>query len=273
LLPKRIPLNFYQGKIVWITGASSGIGEALTYELVKQDARVVISARRTDELKRVQAQAGPGKVKIVPLDLEATATFPQAVNDAINAFGHIDMMVHNGGISHRGLAKDTLPEVQRRVMEIDYFSYMELTRLVLPHFLGRKSGHFVAISSVMGKIGTPMRTAYAAAKHAIHGYFDCLRAEVWQDNIKVTVITPGYIRTNVSLNAITATGEKLNKLGKNIGEGYPADKAAIQIVRAIKNGKKEKYVGKNFSKEWMAIHLMRLFPSLAFNVFKKAMPQ
>ena len=111
MLPKRIPLNFYKGKIVWITGASSGIGEALTYELVKQDARVVISARRTDELKRVQAGAGADKVKIVPLDLEATATFPQAVHDAIHAFGHIDVMIHNGGISHRGLAKDTLPEV------------------------------------------------------------------------------------------------------------------------------------------------------------------
>jgi dehydrogenase/reductase SDR family protein 7B len=107
----------------------------------------------------------------------------------------------------------------------------------------------------------------------LHGYFDCLRAEVWKDNIKITVLTPGYIRTNVSMNAVTATGEKLNKLGKNIGKGYPAEKAALQILRAIKNGKKETYIGKPFSEEWMAIHLMRLFPSLAFNVFKKAMPQ
>jgi dehydrogenase/reductase SDR family member 7B len=182
-------------------------------------------------------------------------------------------MIHNGGISHRGLAKDTLPQVQRRVMEIDYFSYMELTRLLISHFHERKTGHFVAMSSVMGKIGTPMRSAYAAAKHALHGYFDCLRAEVWKDNIKVTVITPGYIRTNVSLNAVTASGEKLNKLGKNIGEGYPAEKAAQQILRAIKKGSNEKYIGKHFSKEWMAIHLMRLFPSLAFRVFKNAMPQ
>jgi short-subunit dehydrogenase len=266
-------LNFYSGKTIWITGASSGIGEALTYELAKQGANIIISARRTDELKRVQSQASPANVHILPLDLEATATFEAAVPEAINAFGQIDVMIHNGGISHRGLAKDTLPDVQRRVMEIDYFSYMELTRLLLPHFLQRKSGHFVAISSVMGKIGTPMRSAYAAAKHAVHGYFDCLRAEVWQDNIKVTVITPGYIRTNVSLNAVTATGEKLNKLGKNIGEGYPAEKTAQQILRAIQKGKKEKYVGKSFSKEWMAIHLMRLFPSMAFNVFKKATPQ
>lgn len=273
MLAKQSALDFYTNKIVWITGASSGIGEALTYALARRGAKIIASARRTEELKRVQANAGAENVYMLPLDLEATATFPAITSEAIKAFGHIDLMVHNGGISHRGLAKDTLPEVQRRVMEIDYFSYMELTRLLLPHFLERNSGHFVAISSVMGKIGTPMRSAYAAAKHAIHGYFDCLRAEVWQQNIKVTVITPGYIRTNVSLNAVTATGEKLNKVGKDIGEGYPADKAALQILRAVERGKKEKYVGKSFSQEWMAIHLMRLFPSLAFNVFKKAMPQ
>ena len=178
-------MNFYKGKIAWVTGASSGIGEALTYELVKQGARVIASARRTDELKRVQEQAGPQNVYILSLDLEATATFEAAMAEAIRAFGHIDVMIHNGGISHRGLAKDTLPAVHRRVMEIDYFSYMELTRLLLPHFLERKSGHFVAVSSVMGKIGTPMRSAYAAAKHALHGYFDCLRAEIWQENIKL----------------------------------------------------------------------------------------
>jgi dehydrogenase/reductase SDR family protein 7B len=266
-------LNFYSGKTIWVTGASSGIGEALTYALAKQGAKIIVSARRADELKRVQAQAASANIYVLPLDLEATPTFEAAVAEAIKAFGHIDIMIHNGGISHRGLAKDTLPQVQRRVMEIDYFSYMELTRLLISHFHERKTGHFVAMSSVMGKIGTPMRSAYAAAKHAMHGYFDCLRAEVWKDNIQVTVITPGYIRTNVSLNAVTASGEKLNKLGKNIGEGYPAEKAAQQILRAIKKGSNEKYIGKHFSKEWMAIHLMRLFPSLAFRVFKNAMPQ
>lgn len=266
-------MNFYEGKIVWITGASSGIGEALTYALVKRGACVIASARRIEELRRVQAKGGEKNVYVLPLDLENTPGFEAAVAEAIKAFGHIDIMVHNGGISHRGLAKDTLPSVQRRVMEIDYFSYMELTRLLLPHFMERKSGHFVAISSVMGKIGTPMRSAYAAAKHALHGYFDCLRVEVYADNINVTVITPGYIRTNVSLNAVTATGEKLNKVGKNIGGGYPAERAAGQILRAIEKGRYEKYVGRPFSREWMAIHLMRFFPSIAFRVFRNAMPK
>jgi short-subunit dehydrogenase len=273
LANKYFQLSYFTNKIVWITGASSGIGEALTYELAKQGARIIISARREEELKRVQQQAGASNIYVLPLDLEASATFPAKVQEAINAFSQIDIMIHNGGISQRSTVKDTLPAVQRKVMEVDYFSYIELTRLLLPHLQQRKTGHIVAISSVMGKIGTPMRSAYAAAKHALHGFFDCLRAEVWKDNIKVTLIMPGYIRTQVSMNAVTASGEKLNELGKNIGHGYPANKTAQQILNAIQKGKFEKYVGRPFSQEWMAIHLMRLFPTLAVRVFKNAVPQ
>jgi short-subunit dehydrogenase len=269
----HLHLNFFTNKTAWITGASSGIGEALTYELVRCGARVIISARREEELKRVQQQAGADKVYVLPLDLEANATFEAKVQEAIAAFGQIDIMIHNGGISQRSLVKDTLPAVQRKVMEVDYFSYIELTRLLLPHMQQRKSGNIVAISSVMGKIGTPMRSAYAAAKHALHGFFDCLRAEVYDDNIKVTIIMPGYIRTNVSLNAVTAQGEKLNQLGKNIGSGFPANKTAHQILKAIGRGKFEKYVGRPFSQEWMAIHLMRLFPTMAIKVFRTAVPK
>jgi len=266
-------LSYFNNKTVWITGASSGIGEALTYELAKKGAKLILSARREEELKRVQQQAGAPNIYVLPLDLEAAATFPSKVQEAVSAFGQIDIMIHNGGISQRGTVKDTLPAVQRKVMEVDYFSYIELTRLLLPHMQQRKTGHIVAISSVMGKIGTPMRSAYAAAKHALHGFFDCLRAEVWNDNIKVTLIMPGYIRTQVSLNAVTASGEKLNELGKNIGHGYEAGKTAQQILNAIQKGKFEKYVGRPFSQEWMAIHLMRLFPSMAIKVFKNAVPQ
>jgi short-subunit dehydrogenase len=266
-------LSYFTNKIVWITGASSGIGESLTYELAKQGAKVIISARREEELKRVQQQAGHSNIYVLPLDLEAADTFPAKVQEAIGAFAQVDIMIHNGGISQRSRVKDTLPAVQRKVMEVDYFSYIELTRLLLPHLQQRKTGHVVVISSVMGKIGTPMRSAYAAAKHALHGFFDCLRAEVYKDNIQVTIIMPGYIKTQVSLNAVTASGEKLNQLGKNIGHGYEASKTAQQILNAIRKGKFEKYVGRPFSKEWLAIHLMRLFPTLAIKIFRNAMPE
>ena len=265
-------MNFYNNKVVWITGASSGIGEALSYELVKQGARLIISARRTEELERLRKQAGENNVFILPLDLEATGSFSEKVKEAINAFGHIDIMIHNGGISQRSYVNETLPEVQRRVMEIDYFSYTELTRLLLPHFEQRRSGHWVVVSSVMAKIGTPKRSAYAAAKHALHGYFDCLRAEVWKDNIKVTLVMPGYIRTNITLSSVTGTGEKLKKIAKDIRNGYPVDKAARQILKAVQKGKYEKYIGKPYSKEWMAVFLMRMFPSLTIRILRNAAP-
>ena len=272
LATNTLHLNFFTNKVIWITGASSGIGEALTCKLAQDGAKLIISARREEELKRVQQQCGGANVFILPLDLEASDSFAAKVQQAIAAFGQIDVMIHNGGISQRSYVKDTLPAVQRKVMEVDYFSYIELTRLLLPHWQQRKSGHVVVISSVMGKIGTPLRSAYAAAKHALHGFFDCLRTEVWKDNIKVTLIMPGYIRTQVSLNAVTASGEKLNQVGKNIGHGYPADKTAEQILKAIQKGKYEKYVGRPWSQEWMALHIMRLFPTLAFKVFKNAVP-
>jgi short-subunit dehydrogenase len=267
-------MSFYQNKVVWITGASSGIGEALAYELVRRGAKLIISSRREEELRRVQERSGhPEMIRTLVLDLEKPETLQPAVNNALAAFGQIDIMIHNGGISQRSKVIDTLPEVQRKVMEVDYFSYTELTRLLLPHFQQRRTGHFVVMSSVMGKIGTPLRSAYAAAKHALHGYFDCLRTEVWPFNCKVTIITPGYIRTNVSRNAVTATGAKLNELGRNIGNGYPPDKTARQILKAVEKGKYEKYVGKPFSRERLAILLMRFVPRIAINIFRKAVPE
>ncbi|MBO9636135.1 MAG: SDR family NAD(P)-dependent oxidoreductase, partial [Chitinophagaceae bacterium] len=144
-------MSFYQNKVVWITGASSGIGEALTHELVQQGAKLIISSRREEELKRVQQEsAKPENIRTLVLDLEKTDSLEAAVSNALAAFGHVDIMIHNGGISQRSKVIDTLPEVQRKVMEVDYFSYIELTRLLLPHFEQRKTGHFVVMSSVMG---------------------------------------------------------------------------------------------------------------------------
>ena len=169
----------FNDKVIWITGASSGIGEALAYAFSAGGAKLILSSRRADELERVRlACARPERVKVIPMDLMDHALFGVKTAEAIAAFGQIDVVVHNGGVSQRGLVMETSMEVQRKVMEVDYFSYVALTQTVLPHFVQQKSGQFVVVSSVMGKIGTPMRSAYAAAKHALHGYFDCLRAEV-----------------------------------------------------------------------------------------------
>jgi dehydrogenase/reductase SDR family protein 7B len=252
----------FTGKVIWITGASSGIGEALAYKFSAAGAKLILSSRRERELQRVrEACASPEDVSVLPLDLLDLFSLEDKTVRAISAFGHIDIMVHNGGISQRSTVAETPLEVHRQVMELDYFSYVALSRHLLPHFLARSAGHFVVVSSVMGRIGTPMRSAYAAAKHALHGFFDCLRAEVSASRIKVTILTPGYIRTNISLNAVTADGSPLGIVGTDIGNGLPPGKAADQILRAVKAGKYEAYIGR-FSGERFALLISRAAPSL-----------
>jgi short-subunit dehydrogenase len=260
-------------KVVWITGASSGIGEALAYAFSAAGARLLLSARRTEELERVKAACiNPGNARVLPMDLLDTASFAERVKEAIGAFGQVDILVHNGGVTQRGTVLETELAVQRQVMELDYFSYVALTKAVLPHFIERKSGHFVVMSSVMGKIGTPMRSAYAAAKHALHGFFDCLRAEVSAMGIQVTVLTPGYIQTKISQHAITKDGSALGTTSQNIENGLPVARAAQKILRAIRKGKCEAYIGKT-SMEWVALLLNRLAPSLVMRLAPKFVPK
>ncbi|MEO7120057.1 MAG: SDR family oxidoreductase [Ginsengibacter sp.] len=259
--------NKFRDKIIWITGASSGIGEALAYAFSAEGAKLILSSRRKDELERVRNSCtNVQNAKILPLDLLDTSSLESKTAEAIACFGHIDIMVHNGGISQRSLVVETDIAVQRKVMELDYFSYIIITKALLPHFEERRSGHFVVMSSVMGKVGTPMRSAYAAAKHALHGYFDCLRAEVSPMNIKVTILTPGYIQTNVSMNAVTKDGKPLGTLSKNIASGLTPAQAAKQILKAVAQGSYESYIGK-FSGEKIALWLNRFAPSV---VIKKA---
>jgi dehydrogenase/reductase SDR family protein 7B len=266
-------MSYFKDKVIWITGASSGIGEALTYKLSGEGASLILSSRRPEELERVKKGCvNQGLVRILPLDLAETATLEEKTKAAVALFGHIDIMVHNGGISQRSLVADTQLDVHRRVMEVDYFSYVALTHRLLPYFLERRSGHFVVVSSVMGKLGTPMRSSYAAAKHALHGFFDCLRAEVAAVNIQVTVLTPGYIRTNVSVNAVTADGSRLGTVSQNIDHGLAPDKAADQILRAIAARKKETYIGK-FSLERISLWLQRFFPGIVFKLAPKFAPK
>jgi dehydrogenase/reductase SDR family protein 7B len=263
----------FTDKVIWITGASSGIGEALAYAFSASGAKLILSARRADELERVRvACARPERVKVIPMDLMNHALFGVKSEEAIAAFGQIDILVHNGGISQRGLVLETSMEVQRKVMEVDYFSYVALTQAVLPHFVQRKAGRFVVVSSVMGKIGTPLRSAYAAAKHALHGYFDCLRAEVASFGIGVTVLTPGYIRTNISLHAVTKDGSPLGKASINIEQGLSADKAAVQILRVVGRRKNEAYIGKTGG-DRVALWLSRWAPGVFMRMAPKLIPK
>jgi short-subunit dehydrogenase len=260
-------------KVIWITGASSGIGEALVYELVKKGTRLIISARRKEELERVKGNC-PGlaqvNVRILPLDLNEPSTLQLHTEAAIQFFGHIDILINNGGISQRSLAKETELDVDRRIMEVDYFGALSLTKYLLPHFLTRKSGHFVTVSSVMGKIGTPYRTGYAAAKHALHGFFDSLRAELWKDSrdIHVTMICPGWINTNLSIAALLGDGSPQNKKDDTHKKGMHPAKFARKMIRAIENKKREVYIGG--AKEVFAIYVDRYMPGLFSKIVRNA---
>ncbi len=258
-------------KVIWITGASSGIGEALAYVLAKKGARLILSARRKEELERVKGNCSASiqpNIRILPLDLSKADTLQLSTEAAVQLFGHIDILINNGGISQRSLAKETKLHVDREIMEIDYFGTIALTKYLLPHFLKRRLGHFVITSSVMGIIGTPYRSGYAAAKHALHGFFDSLRAEVYKENIFVTLICPGWIRTNVTINALTGDGSKLNKMDKTTDHGLSAERCAKEIVKAIEKRKEEVYIGG--AKEVFAVYLKRFFPGLFSKTVRKA---
>lgn len=254
-------------KVVWITGASSGIGEAMAVAASAAGAKLVLSARREAELQRVKAAcANPARVAVLPLDLtdfdaETTARAAAAF------FGPIEVLVNNAGISQRSTVLDTDMAVYRRIFELDFFACVALTKALLPGMVAAKAGHIVTISSVVGYVGTPLRSGYAAAKHALHGFYDALRAEVWREGVQVTLICPGFIRTNVSLNAITGDGGAHGLMDNGQLNGMPADECARQIWAAVAADKEEVLVG---AKEALFVRLKRYLPGLMSYAIKRA---
>ena len=247
----------FSGQVVWITGASSGIGEAAALAFAREGARLVLSSRRPAELERVRrACERPDEHVVVPLDLARSEKFPAIVADVLARCRKIDVLVNNGGVSQRALVADATLEVERAMMEVDYFGPVALTKAVLPAMRTQRSGRIVVVSSVMGYVGTPGRSTYAAAKHALHGYFDSLRAEVWREGIGVTLVCPGYVKTAISDNAVGPRGEKHGQTDGTHETGISAESCAAAIVRAIASGREEIYVGR----ETYAIYVMRFFP-------------
>lgn len=257
-----------KASVVWITGASSGIGEALVKAYHQDGWKVIISSRKREALEKVKATCQNSEtIYILPLDLADSSQFSEIVAEAVKAFGHIDLLINNGGISQRSLALETRLEVDRRIMEIDFFGTIALSKAILPHFVSRKSGHFGVVSSLVGKFGSPYRSSYAAAKHALHGFFDSLRAEIYKENIGVTMICPGFIRTNVSINALTADGTPLNEMDNAQDKGMSPEDCAQAIKKALDRKKEEVLIG---GKEVLAVYLKRFFPRVFSKLIRKA---
>jgi dehydrogenase/reductase SDR family protein 7B len=266
-LPSGRKDNFFSNKTIWITGASSGIGEQLAYDLSDFGATLILSARRVAALETVKGKCkgANNKIFIVPLDLAQHDTLPKVAQEVIAEHGKIDILINNGGISQRAFAVDTSFDVDKRIMDVNYFGTIALTKAVLPNMIQHQHGQILNITSVVGKIGIPKRTAYSASKHAIHGFMNALRAEVAQHDINVINVCPGYVKTNVSHNALTGKGFSNNKQDKNIENGMTVQYVSSRVLNALRKRREEVYIGK---KEVLAIYIMRLFPKLFFKIAK-----
>lgn len=262
----------FKGKIVWITGASSGIGEAVAYEMAKEGACLILSARREVELERVktvciQLGASEGDVLVLPLDVTDEVIMPDVVATAHSFRGRIDMLYNNAGISQRSLCVDTDMATYRRLFEVDVFGQIALTKQILPIMLAQGEGHIAVTASVAGKIGVQQRTGYCAAKHAMMGFFDALRAEVSKDGVFVTTITPGYIKTAISENAITGDGKAFGKMDDNIKDGMEVSACARRIMKGFHARRREIAVGEG--KEMQALWLKRFLPDTLFKMVER----
>ncbi len=259
----------YKGKVVWITGASSGIGEEIAKNFAAKGAKLVLSSRRKAELERVKSACNlpDEEILVLPLDLANHAEMDEKASKIIQHFGKIDVLVNSGGISQRSMVIDTDMEVYKRLVDIDYLGTVAVTKAVLPYFVKQKSGQIGVITSLMGKFSSPMRSGYCGAKHALHGFFDALRLEHDEDNIKVTLICPGYILTSISENSLTADGSKHNKLDEGQQKGMTAEVCAAKIVEALRKEKFEVTIG---GFETFGILLKRFFPKFLHRYVLKA---
>ena len=260
-------MSSFKDKVIWITGASSGLGEALAYKFAADGAKLILSARRKDLLDAIKQKIG--HAEILPLDLEDKSELEGKTQQALSFFGHIDIMIHNAAIAQRSTVLETSPEIERKIMEVDYFGCTDLTHYLLPHFTERQQGHIVVISGLLADIHLPGRSTYAAAKAALIAYFGCLRAEIHKKGIDVTVLIPGAMQTDLGNKALNGNGISID--GHNAKSGCPLDKAAEQIARAIEQKTFQAFIG-NRDKSFIMWKLSKLFPNFVITKLLKSFP-
>jgi dehydrogenase/reductase SDR family protein 7B len=262
----------FKDKIIWITGAASGIGEALAYKSVEYEGKLILSDIDEARLSKVAAtcETSGASVLNLPLDLSSRASIEKAVRVAMDHFGRVDVLINNGGISQRSLTWETPLEVDLKIMNINFFGAVILTKAVLPKMMEQGGGYIAATSSITGKFGFPLRSAYAASKHATQGFFETLGIELNDRNISVTIAMPGRVQTNISLNALTGDGKPHGKMDPGQATGMPADICAKKYLDAIYKRKPEVLIG---GKELMMVHIRRFFPRLFYRLARKIKPE
>jgi dehydrogenase/reductase SDR family member 7B len=259
--------NIFNGKKAWITGASSGIGEALVYEFVRRGAIVIISSNDNQGLERVKKSCtSPSNVVCVPFDLSETSGINALVEQQVKTLGQIDFLINIGGISQRARIDETPLWLDKKIFEINYFGTIALTKAVLPYMIKQRSGYIAATSSISGRFGFPLRSAYSASKQALHGFFETLYLENKENNISVSVIIPGRVRTNISFHALDPDGKEHGRMDQGLDKGITPEKAAKMIIRGIVRNKREILVG---SGELIILYIRRIWPWLFFRIGDK----
>jgi len=258
----------FNDKVIWITGASSGIGKGLAIALSKLNTTIIISSRNQLALNQVKKEClHPANIFVLPLDLEDMELMPLKVSEALEMVGNIDVVIHNGGVAQRSFVRDTSITVDTQIMRVNYLGTVALTKAILPHFLENKKGCFIVTTSIVGRAATPLRSSYAASKHALHGFFDSLRAELYRENIKVTLVCPGFVRTQISMNALTGDGSPQQQMDKATANGLTVERFASCFIKKMKNDPEELVIA-GF-KEKLVLYLKRFFPRVLSKVIRK----
>ena len=264
-------MNDVAGKTIWITGASAGIGKGLALALAAHGARLVLSGRNQAALEAV-AHDCPGSI-VEAFEATDIDSLPAIAARAAAATGGIDWLVNNAGISQRSLGLDTDFSVYRTLMEVDFFAPLRLTQLVLPAMVARGSGRIVNNASVAGKVGSPLRTGYCAAKHALVGWSDALRAEIAQYGVQVHVLTPGFVATGIGANALTGDGGQKGAGNDPVDAGISIHEAAQQIIAGITANRPEIAVGREGAAEMQLLGLKRHDPDACFQLMAGMAPK
>jgi dehydrogenase/reductase SDR family protein 7B len=259
--------KIFAGKVAWITGASSGIGESLVYEFVLRGAKVIASSKDLPGLERVRAECGDSEmVSCVPFDLADMSGIEKIVEQQVETFGRIDYLLNLGGVSQRARIEETPLWLDRKIFEINYFGTIALTKSVLPVMIRQESGHILATSSISGRFGFPLRSAYSASKQALHGFFETLYLENKKHNIRASVIIPGRVKTAISMHALDSKGREHGKLDEGQAKGLSPQQAAEIIIRGMIRNKREILVGRS---EMLMLHIRRYCPWLFFRIADK----
>jgi short-subunit dehydrogenase len=259
-----------KNKTIWITGASSGIGAALAVELNKRGASLLLSARDEKKLGLVRESCANDsvKVEIVPLDLSRTEELPEEAERICSRAGRIDMFIGNAGVSQRSLFSYTDLDVIHTLVRTNLLANLILVKAVLPRMIEQQEGCIALVSSIAGKFGAPLRAVYSSTKAALHGFAESLAVEMWEKNVQVSVVVPGFVRTNISYNSLKGDGSRHRSMDRNQDRGVAPERCAKRIVDELLSGKREIYVGLNF-KARMGLSVSRLFPNIFARIYRR----